>query len=62
MRTLECTEERRCYECGEYLLGNGIWIGDENPQVPKRALCINCSLKIGNLAKRMELLEKNAKI
>jgi hypothetical protein len=53
MRTMEATEERKCYECGEYCFGNGIWIGDDNKQVPTRCICKYCAIKLGNLAKKI---------
>ena len=51
MKLFSFNDEKRCYECGKMLLGKGVFIGDENWEVPTRALCFGCIDKLFNLKK-----------
>lgn len=51
MKVMAWNDEKRCYECGKWIFSGGIFIGDENSEVPTRALCYNCIAIINHLRK-----------
>jgi len=53
MRLMNKTDERRCYECGKNIVGDkGVFIGDINKNVRKRALCLYCITKLNEIIKK----------